>query len=78
MLRMLKKKHETTKGDDVHAAGHVGVHHLVLRVSDCHRHVGNHESHDRCDAGEVQGGQLGRGPPPDAGKSRGEVEATRD
>lgn len=58
-------------GVDVYPAGYVGVHDLVLRVSDRHGHLGHHEPHDRRHAGEVQGGQLGREPPPQAGKGEG-------
>lgn len=58
-------------GADVYPAGYVGVHNLVLRIFDRHRHVGHYESHDRGHAGEVQSGQLGREPPPEAGKDEG-------
>lgn len=61
------------QGDDVYAAGYVGVHNLVLRVSDRHCYVGNHEPHDRGYAGEIQGSQLGCGASPNAREGRGEA-----
>lgn len=59
-------------GDDVYAAGDVGVHRVVLRAFDRNGYVGHHESHDRGHAGKVQGRQLRRRASSDARKSEGE------
>lgn len=72
LLSLARFQNGPQAGDDAYAEGDVGIHSVVLCVSDRDRCVGHHEPYDCGDAGEVQSCQFCRWSSLESGKGAGD------